>query len=173
MRTVQEMMKARGRVDVAADPSTSGTDRRWQITMLTTAKHSQMVTSCGTEHLLHEISYLSQDRPDLKFASMQVCCAMANPSVRDMERVKRSGRYLFGKPRARRWFRWQPSGELESYSDGDWGGDKATRRSVSAGVIMRGEHCFKVWTKNQHVSLSSAESELYAAVKTASEGFGI
>ena len=30
------------------------------------------------------ISYLSQDRPDLKFASMQVCCAMAKPSVRVM-----------------------------------------------------------------------------------------
>ena len=32
---------------------------------------------------------------------------------------------------------------------------------------------FKVWTKKQQVvSLSSAESELYAAVKTASEGLG-
>ena len=36
---------------------------------------------------------------------------------------------------------------------------------------MRGGHCLKVWTKKQHVvSLSTAESELYAAVKTASEG---
>ena len=26
-----------------------------------------------------------QDRPDLKFASMQVCCAMAKPTMRDME----------------------------------------------------------------------------------------
>ena len=45
---------------------------------------------------------------------------------------------------------------------------------MSAGVIMRGGHCLKVWTKKQQVvSLSSAESELYAAVKTASEGPGI
>ena len=28
--------------------------------------------------LVARISYLSQDRPDLKFASMQVCCAMTN-----------------------------------------------------------------------------------------------
>ena len=35
--------------------------------------------------LVARISYLSQDRPDLKFASMTVCCAMASPSVRDME----------------------------------------------------------------------------------------
>ena len=39
---------------------------------------------------------------------------------------------------------------------------------------MRGGHCLKVWTqKQQVVSLSSAESELYAAVWTASEGLGI
>ena len=43
-----------------------------------------------------------------------------------------------------------------------------------AGVIMRGGHCPKVWTKKQQVvSLSSAESELYAAVKTALEGLGV
>ena len=39
---------------------------------------------------------------------------------------------------------------------------------------MKGGHCLKVRTKKQQVvSLSSAESELYAAVKTASEGLGI
>ena len=48
------------------------------------------------------ISYLSQDRPDLKFASMQVCCAKAKPTMRDMERVKRIGRYLIGKLGCRR-----------------------------------------------------------------------
>ena len=33
---------------------------------------------------------------------------------------------------------------------------------------MRGSHCLNVWTKKQQaVELSSAESELYAAVKTA------
>ena len=70
-----------------------------------------------------------------------------------------SARYLAGKPRAKCWFRWQQSGELEAHS---------------AGVIMRGGHCLKVWTKKQQVvSLSSAESELYAAVNTASEGLGI
>ena len=40
--------------------------------------------------------------------------------------------------------------------------------------IMRGGHCLKTWTKKQQVvSFSSAESELYAAVKAASEGFGV
>ena len=124
--------------------------------------------------LVARIRNLSQDRPDFKFAAVQVCCAMANPTVRDSERVKRIGRFLAGRPRAKCWFRWQQSGELEAYLDADWGGDKATRRSVSGGVIVRGGHCLKVWTKKQQVvSLSSAESELYAAVKTASEGLGV
>ena len=57
--------------------------------------------------LVTRISYMSQDRPDLKFASMQVCCAMANPSVRDMERVKRIGRHLARKIRTKYWFAWQ------------------------------------------------------------------
>ena len=90
--------------------------------------------------LVARISNLSRDRPDLKFASMQVCCAMAKPSVRDMERV---GRYLAGKPRAKCWFRWQQSGELEAYSDADWGGDTTTRRSVSAGASRYGPRSSK------------------------------
>ena len=39
---------------------------------------------------------------------------------------------------------------------------------------MRGGHCLRVWTKKQQVvAVSSAESELCAAVKMASEGLGI
>ena len=87
--------------------------------------------------LVARISHLSQDRRDLKFASMRVCCSMAKPSMRDMECVKRIGRYLVGKPRAKSWFLRQHSSDLEAYSDADWGGDRATRRSVSAGVVMR------------------------------------
>ena len=32
--------------------------------------------------LVARICYLSQDRPDLNFASVQVCCAMAKPTTR-------------------------------------------------------------------------------------------
>ena len=97
---------------------------------------------------------------------------MAKPTMRGMERVKRIGRYFVGKRRARCWFRWQQNGELEAYSDADWGGDRATRRSVSAGVAMRGGHCLKVWTKKQQVvSLSSAERELYHSRRNQFERF--
>ena len=67
------------------------------------ANDSQALTGCDItkyRELVARISDLSQDRPDLKFAAMRVCCAMANPSASDLERVKRIGRYLVGKPRA-------------------------------------------------------------------------
>ena len=177
-------MKARGKTDTDEDKPSTGemllmmmtveTDPGWPTTMPWTVRHSQVVTSHDIEHSLLESVTLSQDLPDLKFAAMQVSCAMASPTVRDSERVKRIGRYLAGRPRAKCWFRWQQSGELEAYSEADWGGDKITRRLVSGAVMMRGGHCLNVWTKKQQVvSLSSAESELYAAVKTASEGLGV
>ena len=68
--------------------------------------------------LVARISYLSQDQPDLKFASMRVRCAMSSPFARDMEKVKRIGRYLAGKPRAVCLF-WQHRGELEACSVAD------------------------------------------------------
>ena len=48
--------------------------------------------------LVARTSYLSQARPFLKFAPIQACCAMANPSVRDMECVQRIGRHSAGRP---------------------------------------------------------------------------
>ena len=67
---------------------------------------NQALTNCDTTRyraFVARISYLSQDRPDLQIALMQVCFATAKPTTRDMERVKRIGRYFVGKPRARCW----------------------------------------------------------------------
>ena len=89
------------------------TNLRWQTTTTTpTAKHSQMVTSHGTEHSWH--------------AGM-LCDGKADDARHGTRQEDRT------IPRARCWFRWQQSGEPEAYSDADWGGDKATRRSVSTG----------------------------------------
>ena len=132
------------------------------------ANDSQAITGDITKYraLVTRIS-LSQDRPDLKFASIQVCYAMASPSVLTWSEQRRFWEIL-------RWENREQSAELDAYSDADWCGDRITRRSVSAGAIMTGGHCLNVWTMQQQVvSLSTAERELYAAVKTASEGLGI
>ena len=67
-------------------------------------------------------------------------------------------------------FRWQQCGELEAYSDADW----ERRHSHSTIGFSRSHHEWRALTKKQQVvSLSTGESELYAAVATASEGLGI
>ena len=73
-----------------------------------TARHSQAVTSRGTEHSSHgSATCLKTDQTS---SSLRCKCAaqVAKPALlRDMERVKRIGRYLAGKPRARCWASWR------------------------------------------------------------------
>ena len=120
------------------------------------------------------LNYLSLDRPDIRYATTMACAAMSKPTERDWTALKRIGRFLRGKPRAASLFRWQrrPS-HLEVYSDSDWAGDRATRRSMSGGCILNGGHVLKAWAKGQQVvALSLAEAELYAGTRAATEGSG-
>ena len=120
------------------------------------------------------MNYLAHDRPDLKRAALTIATKMASPLRGDWRRLKRVARYLLGRPELGWKFPWQskPKG-VGVYSDADWGGDRKSRRSTSGGIILAGSHLIKCWSKAQHaVSLSSAEAELYAAVRTASEAIG-
>ena len=121
------------------------------------------------------LNYLSQDRPDIKFATLNVCSDMSRPTVRSLAKLKRIGRYLLGRPRSVQLFRWQPlPTTLDVFSDSDWAGDRKTRKSTSAGCVMMGGHALKSWSKRQQViALSSAEAELYAATRAASEAIGM
>ena len=63
---------------------------------------------------------------------------------------------------------------MTAYSDSDWAGDRIKRKSTSGGFFLIGKYYIKSWSKNQSVvALSSAEAELYAIIKTASESLGI
>ena len=115
------------------------------------------------------------DRPDIQFAVKEVCRAMSRPCESDWTALKRLAMYLCGRPRLVQLFAWQPKdNRLNGYSDANWAGCKATRKSTSGGALCWGYHCVKSWSKTQAtVALSSAESELTAAVKTASEMIGM
>ena len=118
--------------------------------MTTKAQHSQVVTSRGTEH-----------SPVARSTRSQVCIDAGVLCDGEADHARHGTRQ---EDRT-----WEAESEVLVPLAAE-----ATRRSVSAGVIMRGGHCLEVWTKKQQVvSLSSAESELYAAVKTASEGLWI
>ena len=81
-------------------------------------------------------NYLGLDRPDIQFATKEICRSMAKPSRGGMIRMKRLSRYLFEVP--------DPTARYDSdiralktilvYVDSDWAGCKATRKSTSGGA---------------------------------------
>ena len=121
-------------------------------------------------------NYLSQDRPDIRFATKELCRRMADPSLADWRRLKKLCRYLQGRPRLeqRGAERGGAPGVIDVYVDSDWAGCRETRRSTSGGAVLAYGMCLKVWSNTQNVvARSSGEAELYAAVRGASEGLGL
>ena len=58
--------------------------------------------------------------------------------------------------------------------DSDHAGCARTRKSTSGGIIRWGAHILKWWSKTQPtIALSSGEAELFALVKSTSEGLGV
>lgn len=135
--------------------------------------HSEYTTQYKA--IVARANYLSIYRPDIQFAVKKLATNMSSPTNKHWQQLKRLGRSLKGKPRLAINYNWQdPITVLTSYSDGDWAGDRKSRKSTSAGIITIGSHYIKSWSKNQSViALSSAEAELYAFIKTASETLGI
>ncbi len=120
-------------------------------------------------------NYLAIDRPDIQYATKEICRAMSAPTSKDWDKLKRLARYLIGKPRLVQQFEYQPEQfEAVVHTDANWAGCRRTRRSTSAGCITIGRHCLKTWSKTQStIATSSAESELYAATRGTQEGMGV
>ena len=123
-------------------------------------------------------NYLSLDRPDLNYATKELCRGFAAPSVRDLKKLKHLGRYLLGRPRLIWQFPFQDQDpdlqKMVTYSDTDFAGCPRTRLSTSGGVVMRGRRCLKAYSQTQRtMSLSSAEAELTGIVKAASTPLGL
>ena len=125
--------------------------------------------------LVMRASYLSEDRPDIRYAVKEAARFMHEPCQLAMDLVKRIGRYLLQKPRLVQRFRRQKwSGVIKGFSDSDHAGCLDTRKSTSCGAFMVGDHLIKLYCATQGVeALSSGESEWYALVHTASCGLGL
>ena len=118
---------------------------------------------------------LSQDRPDITFATMKLCSKMFRPDAQDLKNMKRVGRFLVGRPRVGCLFEWlaHPSAS-HALADADWAGDRQPRKSVSGCMILHGKHLIKAWTKQQSgVATSTAEAELHAGNRAATESMGV
>ena len=104
----------------------------------------------------------------------EIARKLAAPRVSDWDLMTRLARYLVGRPRMVLWYRYPgDDGCIRTMTDGDWACCRRTRRSTTGGITVRGSHVLKFWAKTQAVvSLSSAEAELYEAVKATAETLG-
>ena len=122
-------------------------------------------------------NYLAQDRMDIQFATKEICRHMATPKKSSWQKLKRLSRYLLEYPRAEWVFEFRSGvvpNVIDAYSDSDWAGCKATRKSTSGGVLSVGGGAVKSWGSTQGtIATSSGEAELYALAKAASEGLGL
>ena len=107
-------------------------------------------------------NYLSQDRPDIRFTTKELCRKMASPTVADWNGLKKLCRYLRGRPRLEQEHVARgAAGVIDVYVDSDWAGCQTTRRSTSGGAMFAYGVCLKVWSSTHNVvARSSGEAEL-------------
>ena len=107
-------------------------------------------------------NFLAQDRPDVAFATKELCREFSVPNRNSFAKLKRLVRYLVGTQRLVYEFKAQPLPvHVDVFTDTDFAGCKETRRSTSGGVIMLGGHTVRHWSRTQPtIALSSGEAEL-------------
>ena len=120
-------------------------------------------------------AYLSEDRPDIRFASKEIARLMSEPCTVAVEWQKRLVRYLSGARRLIQSMpRQAPPKHAIAWTDSDHAGCLRTRRSTSCGVLTHGHHFVKMSVTTQiPIAMSSGESELYGMTATASSLLGL
>ena len=121
-------------------------------------------------------NYLAMDRPEIAFATKELCRFFATPTKTGVEQLKRLIRYLAGAKRLVWHFGFQNTDvdTLTVFVDTDFAGCHVTRRSTSGGAACRGRHLVKHWSTTQStVALSSAEAELTGISKGSAQGLGL
>ena len=121
-------------------------------------------------------NYLAQDRPDIAYATKELCREFSRPTKDSYAKLKRVVRYLAGTHRLVYNYKFLDAvpETIDVYCDTDFAGCQQTRRSTSGGVAMIGSHNVKHWSKTQTtVSLSSGEAELHGICAGVAQGLGL
>ena len=97
------------------------------------------------DHVLYRsavmrLCYLALDRPDVQFPAKELARWMQSPTVGDLEALKRVGRYLVTHRRLVQEFcrQVEEPERITVYTDSDFAGCQATRKSTSSGAIVWG-----------------------------------
>lgn len=116
------------------------------------------------------LQYLTFTRPDIAYAVQQICLFMHDPRESHFNALKRILRCLKGTlSKGLRMYR-SASSDLVAYSDADWAGCPATRRSTSGYCVYLGPNLISWSSKRQAtISRSSAEAEYRGVANAVSE----
>ncbi|CAE7502814.1 RE1 [Symbiodinium sp. CCMP2456] len=110
-----------------------------QDNKLLEGKAKEVYASC-----VGSATYLSQDRPDIKFACKELAKRIREPRECDMQNLKVLGRYLRGTMHVGHVTKLDEQLNpvagipLQGFCDSDWAGDKEDRKSTSGQVIVLG-----------------------------------
>nr|GEY73669.1 ribonuclease H-like domain-containing protein [Tanacetum cinerariifolium] len=86
--------------------------------------------------LAGSLQYLTFTRHDLSYAAQQLCLYMHDPREPHLNAISRVLRYLRGTTNLRLQLFRSTTSQLIAYSDADWAGCPATRRSTSGYCIF-------------------------------------
>ena len=118
------------------------------------------------QRLVGKLIYLSHTRPDISYAVSVVSQFMHCPSKDHMDAVVRILRYLKSAPGKGIMFSKNDHLDVEGYTDADWAGNLADRKSTSGYFTFVGGNLVTWRSKKQKVvALSSAEAEFRGMAK--------
>ena len=117
------------------------------------------------------LRHLLKYRPDIAFTVHEVSKTLASPEDADLRRLL--GKYLLGTQKLGIMIGKSCDPEhIDAYTDADWSGDSINRKNISGGILETGSATLREFTKGQSCqTLSSGESEYYAAVSTTAEAW--
>ena len=155
----------------------------WQLH--TTGRCIPSVEAYGCEHYRSIVGmalYLGRDRPDAIFAIKEFAGRMSRPTLISLQHLKKLVGYLkhTGNVGVKLSYPMPGQGKyktstekmwiLETYSDADWAGNRARRKSTSCGIhYLNGKSLYGSSRTQKVVSLSSCESELHSIVSAMSD----
>ena len=120
--------------------------------------------------LVGKLNYLTVTRPDIAYPVSVVSQFMSSPTVKHWEALEQILSYLKSAPGRGLLYRNNGHIDVECFSDADWAGSKADRRSTTGYCVFMGGNLISWKSKKQNVvSRSSAESEYRAMAQATCE----
>ncbi|GJU07204.1 ribonuclease H-like domain-containing protein [Tanacetum coccineum] len=120
--------------------------------------------------LAGSLQYLTFTRLDLSYAVQQLCLYMHDPREPHLNAMKHVLRYLRGTTDLGLQLLRSTTSQLIAYSDADWAGCPATRRSTSGYYVFLGDNLLTWSSKRQDtLSRSSAEAEYRGVANVVAE----